>query len=185
MIRKNLIMIESDHKSSTLFLRPRQKVGGGKNIFTRPKIWKSFSKVMHFYKTVWEISEFFIISHILNFWKMLFRSLKKVCDEFSKIKNLWCTFLSFFRADRRGIWLFFRIKNCLVENWPRNGAIFSFCKNSKISQNVFQKSTTVKNDFLIFGHVKKICGSEHIIFDSQLFVGGFSKCFQFYDRFRS
>ena len=44
------------------------------NIFTRPKIWKSFLKVMHFCKTVWEISEFFIISHILHFWKMLFQS---------------------------------------------------------------------------------------------------------------
>ena len=109
---------------------------------------------MHFCKTVWEISHFFIISLILNFWKMLFRSLKKVCDEFSKIKNLRCTFFSFFRADRRGIWLFFRIQNCLVVNWPRKWAVLHFYKNSKISQNVLQKSTNFQNDFLIFGRVK-------------------------------
>ena len=126
-----------------------------KKLFTRPKIEKSFLKVMHFCKTVWEISEFFNISHILNFWKMLFRSSKKVCDEFSKIKNLRCTFFSFFRADRRGIWFFSRIQTCMLVNWPRQWAVFHFYKNSKISQKVLQKSTTFKDDFLIFGRVNK------------------------------
>ena len=93
-------------------------------------------------------------SQIFNFWKMLFRSLKKVCDEFSKIKNLRCTFFSFFRADRRGIWLFFRIQNCLVVNWPRKWAVFDFWKRSKISQHILQKSMSFKNDFSIFGRVK-------------------------------
>ena len=119
-IFQNLIMIESDQKSWTLFQRPRQKVGGGKwqartpNNFTRPKIWKSFLKVIHFCKTVWEISEFFNNSHIFNFWKMLFRSLKKVCDEFSKLKNLRCTFFSFFPC--RSLWnmTFFPYPNLYV-----------------------------------------------------------------------
>ena len=131
-----------------------------KKLFTRPKIWKSFLKVMHFCKTVGEISEFFNISHIFNFWKMLFRSLKKVCDEFSKLKNLRCTFFSFFRADRCGIWLFFPIQTCLVVNWQRKLDVLHFYKNSKISQNVLQKSATFQNAFLNFGRVNKfVCPS--------------------------
>ena len=112
------------------------------NIFTRPKIWKSFLKVMHFCKTVWEISDFFNISHILNFWKMLFRSLKKVCDEFSKIKNLRCRFSLFFHADRHEITLICHILLFLGEKWPRKWAIFLFFIISwflKIAQHVLQK----------------------------------------------
>ena len=134
---------------------------------------------MHFCKTVWEISEFFNISHIFNFWKMLFRSLKKVCDEFSKIKNLRCTFFSFFRADRRGIWLFFRIQNCLVVNWPRKWAVLHFYKNSKISQNVLQKSTNFQNDFLIFGRVKKIVGPSTSFWTPDFLSGDSRKAFNF------
>ena len=113
---------------------------------------------MDFCKTVWEISDFFIISHILTFWKMLFRSLKKVCDEVSKIKNLRCTFFLFFRARRHGIWLFSNIHTCLAANWGRKWSVFGFWKKSKISQNVLQKSTTEKNDFLILGRVKSFVG---------------------------
>ena len=134
---------------------------------------------MHFCKTVWEISEFFNISHIFNFWKMLFRSLKKVCDEFSKIKNLRCTFFLFFRADRRGIWLFFRIQNCLVVNWPRKWAVLHFYKNSKISQNVLQKSATFQNDFLILGRVKKIVGPSTSFWTPDFLSGASRKAFNF------
>ena len=126
---------------------------------------------MHFCKTFWEISEFFNISHIFNFWKMLFRSFKKVCEEFSNIKNLRCTFFLFFRADRRGIWLFFRIQNCLVVNWPRKWAVLHLYKNSKISQNVLQKSATFKNDFLFFGRVKNLWVRAHH-FGPQTFCRG-------------
>ena len=115
-------------------------------------IFKSYAFLQNSLRDFW----IFIISHILNFWKMLFRSLKKVCDEFSKIKNLRCTFFFVFR----GIWLFFRIQTCLVVNWPRKWAVLHFYKNSKISQNVLQKSTTFQNDFLIFGRLKKfLCPS--------------------------
>ena len=178
-------MIKSDHKSWTLFWSHRQKVGvqiaglEQTNIFTRPKIWKSFLKVMHFCKTVWEISNFFNISHILNFWKMLFRSLKKVCDEFSKFKNLRRTFFFFFRAHRCGIWLFFRIQNCLVVNWPRKWAVFHFYKNSKISQNVLQKSATFQNNFLIFGRVKLFVGPSTSFLTPDILSGASWKALNF------
>ena len=48
-----------------------------------------------------------------------------------------------------------RIQTCMLANWPRKWAVLHFYKNSKISQNVLQKSTTFQNDFLIFGRVKK------------------------------
>ena len=134
---------------------------------------------MHFCKTGWEISDFFNISHILNFWKMLFRSLKKVCDEFSKIKNLRCTFFLFFRADRRGIWLFSRIQTCMLVNWPRKWAVLHFYKNTKISQNVLQKSTTFRNDFLIFGRVKKIVGPSTSFSTPDFLSGASWKAFNF------
>ena len=47
-IRKNLFMVESNHKSATLSRSPRQKVGwqndglGTTKLFKRPKIGKSF-----------------------------------------------------------------------------------------------------------------------------------------------
>ena len=110
---------------------------------------------------------------------MFFRSLKKGCDEVSKIKNLRCTFSSFFRADRRGIWLFFRIQACLVVNWPRKWGVLHFYKNSKISQNVLQKSTTFRNDFLIFGRVKKIVGPSTSFSTPDFFSGTSRKAFNF------
>ena len=148
-------------------------------LFTRPKIRKSFFSVMDFCKTFWEISDFFIISHILTFWKMLFRSLKKVCDEVSKIKNLRCTFFSFFRARRHGIWLFSNIHTCLAANWGRKWSVFGFWKKSKISQNVLQKSTTEKNDFLIFGRVKSFVGPSPSFCTPNFLSGGSEKCFTF------
>ena len=134
---------------------------------------------MHFCKRVWEISEFFLISRILSFWKMLFGSSKKVCDEFSKLKNLRCTFFSFFRADRRGIWLFFRIQNCLVVNWPRNWSVLHFYKNTKISQNVLQKFTTFQNDFLIFDRVKTFVGPSTSFWTPDFLSGDSRKAFNF------
>ena len=140
---------------------------------------------MDFCKSVWEISDFFIISHMLTFWKMLFWPLKKVCDEVSKMKNLRCTFFSFFRARRHGIWLFSNIHTCLAANWGRKWSVFGFWTKWKISQNVFQKSMTEQTDFLILGRVKSFVGSGPVIFHPQLFVGGFRKGFQFYNRFWS
>ena len=134
---------------------------------------------MHFCKPVWEISEFSFYYTFWYFWKMLFRSLKKVCDEVSKIKNLRCTFFSFFRADRRGIWLFSHIQTCMLVNWPRKWAVLHFYKNSKISQNVLQKSTTFLNDFLIFGRVKKFAGPSPSFSTPDFLSGDSWKAFNF------
>ena len=109
-------------------------------LFTRPKIRKSFFSVMDFCKTFWEISDFFIISHILTFWKMLFRSLKKVCDEVSKIKNLRCTFFSFFRARRHGIWLFSNILRVWRQIGVENGPFLVFGKNQKSLKKLCKNS---------------------------------------------
>ena len=131
---KTQIMIESDHKIWTLFWSPRQKVGEGKwwarthKTFYAPQNLKIISKRYGFLQNNLRDFCFFIISHILTFWKMPFRSFKKVCDEVSKIKNLRCTFCSFFRARRHGIWLFSNIQTCLVVNWPRKWAVFDFWK---------------------------------------------------------
>ena len=77
-----------------------------------------------------------------------------MCDEFSKIKNMRCTYFSFFHAGHQGICLFDPIQVYLVVNWPRKWAVFDFWKKTKISQNVLQKSITFKNDFHFFGRVK-------------------------------
>ena len=142
-------------------------------LFTRPKIRKSFFSVMDFCKTFWEISDFFIISHILTFWKMLFRSLKKVCDEVLKIKNLRCTFCSFFRARRHGIWFFSNIQTWLVVNWPRKWANFDFWKKIKNLSKCFTKIHNWKKWFPYFRPRKKFCEFDPVIFYSHFFVGGF------------
>ena len=85
----------------------------------------------------------------------------------------------FFRADRCGIWLFFHIQTCLVVNWPRKWAVFDFCKNSKISQNVLQKSTTFRSDFLIFGHVKKFMCPSTSFSTLDFLLGASRKAFNF------
>ena len=77
-----------------------------------------------------------------------------MCDEVSKIKDLRCTYFLFFHAGHQGICLFDPIQVYLVVNWPRKWAIFDFWKQSKISQNVLQKSFTFKTDFNFFGRVK-------------------------------
>ena len=171
-------MIKSNHKIDILSRDPCHNVGvlndglEPTKVVMRPKMWKSLIRFVDFCKIVWEISDFFNISHILSFRKMLFRSLKKLCDEF--LWKVWDVhFIRFVHADRLGIWLFFGIQNCLMVNWPRKWVVLHFYKNSKISQNILQKSATFKTDFLIFGRVKKMCVSEHIIFYPQLFVGGF------------
>ena len=50
---------------------------------------------------------FFWISHFFHYWKITHRSLKKVCDEVSKIKNVYWLFFSIFRPGRHGRSVFF------------------------------------------------------------------------------
>jgi hypothetical protein len=58
MIRKNQLMIESNHKIKTLSEAPDKKLVvendrlGPKKLFTRPKKWKSFLKCMEVYGSV-------------------------------------------------------------------------------------------------------------------------------------
>ena len=105
-IFQNQIMIESDHKSWTLFRSPRQKVGG-------PNWWARTDE--HFYaaqnlKIIFKsyaflqnsLRDFFITSHILNFWKMLFRSLKKCVIKFQKSEIRYVHF--FFVFPCRSSW---------------------------------------------------------------------------------
>ena len=66
---------------------------------------------------------------------------KNLCDEVSKMENLRWTFSSFFRARRRGIWLFGRIQLHPVVNWPRKLPFFFIWNFLKISQYVLQKSS--------------------------------------------
>ena len=110
---------------------------------------------------------------------MLYWSLKKVCDEVSKIKNLSCTFFPFFRARHHGIWLFSNIHMCLAANWGRKWSVFGFWKKSKISQNVLQQSMNEKNDFLIFGRVKSFVGSSPTFCTPNFLSGAPEKCFNF------
>ena len=93
----------------------------------------------------WAFWWIFNYSHFWDFWKTLFRSFSKVCDKVSKIENLRCTFSSFFRSRCRSVWIFDHRWHILVVNWLRKWAVFDFLKNSKISQNVLQKSITNKN----------------------------------------
>ena len=136
----NDILIKSDHEIWTLFQRPWEKVGVGKwwtrnhETFYAAQNLKIISKRYGFLQNNLRDFWFFIISHILILWKMLFRSFKKVCGEVSKIKNVRCTFFLFFRARRRGIWHFSDIHTCLAANWDRKWYVFGFWKKWKISQ---------------------------------------------------
>ena len=119
-------------------------------------------------------SDFFIISHILNLW-----SLKKSVWWIFKNQNSEMYIFYIFHADHRGIWFFFNIQNRLVVNWPRKWAVLHFNKNSKISQNVLQKSTTFQNDFLILGHVKKFVGPSPSFSTPNFLSGASRKAFNF------
>ena len=143
------------------------------------KLENHFFSVKDFCKNLLRDFWFFHYFTHLDILKMLFRSLKKVCDEVSKIKNLRCTFFSFFRARRHGIWLFSNIHTCLAANWGRKWSVFGFWKKSKISQNVLQKSTTEKNDFLILGRVKSFVGPSPSFCTPNFLSGGSEKCFTF------
>ena len=81
----------------------------------------------------------------------------------------------FFRARRRGIWLFSNIHTCLAANWGRKWSVFGFWKKSKISQNVLQKSMTEKNDFLILGRVKSFVGPRTSFLTPDFLSGAFRK----------
>ena len=82
-ISQNQIMIESDHKSWTLFRRPRQKVGGGKWWARTQKtfyaaqnlkiIFKSYAFLQNSLRDFW----IFIFSHILKFLKNALPIIKK------------------------------------------------------------------------------------------------------------
>ena len=87
--------------------------------------------------------------------------------------------LIFFRADRRGMCLFFHIQTCMLVNWPRKWAVLHFYKNSKISQNVLQKSTNFQNDFLIFGRVKKFLCPSTSFLTPDFLSGDSRKAFNF------
>ena len=102
-----------------------------------------------------------------------------MCDEFSKIKNLRCTFFLFFHAGHQGICLFDPIQVYLVVNWPRKWAVFDFRKKSKISQNVLQKSITFKNDFHFFGRVKIVLGPSRSFFTPNFLSGASRKGLNF------
>ena len=73
----------------------------------------------------------------------------------------------------------FRIQNCLVVNWPRKWAVLHFYKNSKISQNVLQKSTNFQNDFLISSRVKKFVDPSTSISTPKFLSGASRKAFNF------
>ena len=123
--QKNLIMIESDHKNSTLFLSPRQKVGGGKWWAQTQKtfyaaqnlkiIFKSYAFLQNSLRDFW----IFINLHVLNFWKMLFRSLKK--SVWWIFKNKKSEMYTFFVIPGRSSWnmTFFPYPTCMLVNWPR------------------------------------------------------------------
>ena len=102
-----------------------------------------------------------------------------MCDEVSKIKNLRCTFFLFFHAGHQGICLLDPIQVYLVVNWPRKWAVFDFWKQSKISQNVLQKSMTFKNDFHFFGRVKKKSGPSQSFSTPNFLSGASRKGFNF------
>ena len=85
-----------------------------------------------------------------------------MCDEFSKIKNLRCTFFLFFHAGHQGICLFDPIQVYLVVNWPRKWAIFEnkLLPKSSFSQSVFSSKprlvvtkTLAKNISLTRGYI--------------------------------
>ena len=60
---------------------------------------------------------------------MPFRSFPKVCDEFSKIKNLRCTFFLFFHAGHQGICLFDpRVRRTLELGGVDHFAPLTFCR---------------------------------------------------------
>jgi hypothetical protein len=97
-----------------------------------------------------------------------------VCDEFSKIKNLRCTFFLCFHADHQGQWLFDPIQVYLVVNWPSKWAAFWFLKKIKNLSNVSQKSIIFKNDFHFFGRVQSFLGSSRSV-STPNFLSGASR----------
>ena len=77
---------------------------------------------------------YFFLFH--DFWKSLNMFYKNLCDEVLKIKNLRCTFFSFFHADRHEIFYICCIQLFLVENMPRKLAIFIIFHNFMIFENL-------------------------------------------------
>ena len=98
-----------------------------------------------------------------------------MCDEFSKIKNLRCTFFLFFHADHQGQWLFYPIQVYLVVNWfQKMGRFFIFEKNQKSL-----KLITLKKKIHFFGRVTSFLGPSRSFSTPNFLSGASRKGFNF------
>ena len=97
----------------------------------------------HSKKCVMHIDKFQIF-HFFHFWKITHQSLKKVCDEVSKIKIVKQIFFSFFHAGRHGRLVFYPNRLYVGPIWLLKWSILAFSEKLKSLKLIF-KNPWVKN----------------------------------------
>ena len=191
MIRKNEIMIGSDHKSETLFWSPRQKVGGGK---WRSRTHKTFYAAQNL-KFCFFIHGFLQIS-LRDFWFFHYFTHFDILKNAVPIieKSVWWSFKNkksemyiffIFPCPLSWYMTFFQCPNVSGGKLAKKMGRFWFLEKIKNLSKGFAKIRDWKKWFFTFCPRKKCCGFEPVILNPQLFVGGFRKGFQFFDRFWS
>ena len=154
MIRKNAIMIESDHKIKTLFGSPRQKVGGGK---WRARTHKTFYAAQNL-KIIFFTHGFlqnslrdFLFFHYFTHFDILKNALpiieKSVCWRFKNQKSdmyillvfpcpsSW--YMTFFPISIR-VWRQIGVENGPFLIFEKNQkSLKTFCKNPWLKKMIF------------------------------------------------
>ena len=148
--------------------------------FRKLKIWDGylvrFSVLIVVVYSIFSVDAFFTEKNAKQnglFWvfskkrKSMKMFRKNLCDKVSKMKNLRLLSCSFFRADRRGVLRFFGRRIFHRENCETKSPVLSFFKNTKIYENVSQKSLwqsfeNKKSDMAIFSF---FCGVLRFLVD--------------------
>ena len=82
--------------------------------------------------------------HFFDFWKITYRSMKKVCDEVSKVKIVKQLFFSFFHANRHSRLVFYPNQLYVGPIWLLKWPLLTFSEKLKSLKLIF-KNPWVKN----------------------------------------